>query len=134
VVAGAEGAAALLVLGMHEVAVAPDVAVLAADDEQHEVVVAGVPEAPRRGRLDMTDAAGLELDDLAAHLEPGPAPVDEVELVLLVVVVEEPLGARREHHRVGSEGGDAYRPADLAEEAGTEVIDRRDAVRHDLSS
>ena len=73
--------------------VALDVAVLAADDEQDEILgVARVETGPRRRRLDVQQAALAELAHLVADLDARPAAMDEVELVLLVVPV---LEARR---------------------------------------
>ena len=50
------GLAVAQVVRVNELAVALDVAVLAADDEEHEVVVAGVRHLPRRRRLDVARA------------------------------------------------------------------------------
>jgi hypothetical protein len=68
------------------VAVAADVPVLGADHEHDEILVAA-RDAARGRRLDVGDSAGLELEGLARDLEPRPATVDEVELVLIVVEV-----------------------------------------------
>src|SRR3954467_12976022 len=92
------------------------VAVLAADDEQHELVgVACVPELARRRRLGVEEPALAELASLAADLDAGAAAVHEVQLVLLVVVVKEPLEAGRIDDAVDAERRDAERSADLAE-------------------
>ena len=48
-------------LGIHEVAVAFDVAALAADDEDDRVLVARVRDAPRLGRGDVEQPALAEL-------------------------------------------------------------------------
>ena len=53
-------------------AVAFDVAVLAADDEEHQILgVARVRDAARRRRLDVDQAAGTENTLLAVDLEEG---------------------------------------------------------------
>ena len=104
-------------------AVAADVAALPADDEEHEIAVAGVPETARRRGLDMAETARLELEPLAFDLEDRAAPVHEVQLVLVVVVVLEPAGARREHHRVRAEGVHPQRPPNLAEDARAQLVD-----------
>ena len=59
--------------------VALDVAVLAAEGEEHEILVTGVPEVTRGRRLDVDSAAWAELERLAIDLEAGAARVDEVE-------------------------------------------------------
>src|SRR5436190_21393254 len=100
-------------LGVDEMAVSLDVPVLAADDEQDEVAVADARDLPRRRRLDVAEAAGAELPHLAVDLESCRAAVHEVELVLPVVVVQEPVEAGRHHERVDAEGRHAERPADL---------------------
>src|SRR5262249_43557954 len=106
-------------------AVALDVAALAADDEHDQVVVAAVRELARRRRLDVAQAAGAELAHLALHLEPRRALVHEVELVLNVVVVLEPLEPGRHHDRVDAERVDSERAPHLAETvAVAELADR----------
>src|SRR5207237_4923938 len=87
--------------------VALDVAVLAADDEQHQVVVAGVGDLSPGGRLDVHESAGPELARLAVDLDARPSAVDEVELVLQVVVVVEAVIPRRHHDHIDAEGGHA---------------------------
>src|SRR6185312_11943963 len=129
-VAGREPPPAIDVGGVDHLAVTLDVAVAAADREQHELVVAGVPEPPRGGRLDVHGAARAELERLAVDLEPGRPGVDEVELVLAVVKVVEPLGAGRQDDRVRAERGHAELLAELAEDAGAERVDRRRPVCH----
>src|SRR5438094_896394 len=111
--------------------VALDVAVLAADDEHDQLLVADVRDLARRRRLDVADPARSEGPLLAVDLELRRAAVDEVELVLGVVVVEEAFLARRVDDRVDAERGHAERVADLAE-AGplAELVDRAEAVRH----
>src|SRR5215472_8153202 len=112
-------------------AVALDVAALAADDEHDQVVVAGVRELARRRRLDMAQAAGAELAHLPIDLEPRRALVHEVELVLDVVIVLEALVSGRHHDRVDAERVDAERPPDLAEAvAVAELVDRSERVAH----
>ena len=111
-------------------AVATDVAVLAPDDEQDELALPGVPEPPRRRRLDVAEPARPELEPLAVHLEAGPPAMDEVELVLLVVEVLEPVSSRRKHHRVHPERRHAERTPYLAEDPLAQLVDRRTRVRH----
>ena len=96
-------------LGFDEVAVALDVAVLAADDEQHEVVVGAVRDLAVRRRLDVHEAAFADDVLVAVERERRGAAVDEVELVLRVVVVVRPFVARREDDRVDAERGHAER-------------------------
>ena len=49
-----------------------DVAVAAADDEEHELVVARVPELPRHAGLDVDEPARPELELLAVDVEARP--------------------------------------------------------------
>src|SRR5690348_1819837 len=109
-----------------------DVTVLAAEREQDEVPVAGVPETPRRRRLDVHRSARLDLERLAVDLESGAPRVHEVELVLAFVEVVEPLGAGREDDAVRAECGDAQLTAELAKDARPELVERRDAIAHGL--
>src|SRR4051794_30157327 len=82
-VLGTERFAALQVAAwVDEMAVPLDVTVLGADHEHDQVVVTGVREASRRGRLDVDEAAGADLTHVAVDLESGRARVDEIELVL----------------------------------------------------
>ena len=72
---------------------------------------------------------GPELARLSADLDPCRAAVDEVQLVLLVVVVVEPLVARREDDRVHAEGLDAQRLPHLAEAVAlAELVERSERV------
>src|SRR5690242_961243 len=130
VVAGREPPPAIDVGRVDHLAVALDVAVAAADREQHEVVAAGVPEPPRRGRLDVHRAPRPEVERLALDLEPGHPRMDEVELVLAVVEVVEPFRAGRQDDGVHAERRDAQLLAQLAEDAGPERVDRRHPVCH----
>ena len=104
--------------------VPPDVAALPADHEEDEVVLARVPKAPGGLRLDMAEAAGAQLEGLPVDLEACDAPMHEVELVLLVVEVVEPLRPGRKDDRVDPESGHAERPPHLAEDALPELVDR----------
>ena len=109
--------------------VASHVATLGADDEQHEVVVAGVRDPSRRRRPDVEDAAGAELARLVTDLDARRARVDEVELVLLVVVMVEALVSGRHDDRVDAEGLDAERLADLAKAVAlAELVERPERV------
>src|SRR6185312_744334 len=110
--------------------VAFDVPALAADREDDEFFVARVPEAARCPGLDVAAASRAELEPLSFHLEVGPAAVDEVELVLLLVEMVEPLGGGREDERVGAEGPHAELAADLAEDAVAHVVDRSMPMSH----
>src|SRR5205085_891643 len=69
-------------LGIHEVAVALDVAALAADDEDDRVLLARVRDPPRRRRSSVEQPTLAELARLAADVDADPSTVDEVELVL----------------------------------------------------
>ena len=95
--------------GIDEVAVALDVAVLAADDEDDRLLVERVRELARRRRLGVEEAALAELARLAVDLDPHAAAVDEVQLVLRVVVVLEALVAGRIDERVHAERRHAER-------------------------
>ena len=94
---------------VHEVAVALDVAALAADDEDDRVLVARVRDAPRRRRARVEEPALAELARLAADVDADLPAVDEVELVLRVVVVLGPLVVRRIDDRVDAERLDSER-------------------------
>src|SRR3954451_5782342 len=95
--------------------VAPDVAVLAADDHVDRVLVEGVHAAHRRGG-DAGEAALVEhVARAVAELEADAPAVDEVELLLLVVVVARRGVAGRLDDGVDAERGHAQRRADLAE-------------------
>ena len=74
-----------------------DIAVFAADNEDHELLgLARVGDLARRLRLDVQQPALAKLAHLAADLYARPAAMDEVELVLLVVeVLEASSPARR---------------------------------------
>ena len=96
-------------LRVHELAVALDVAALAADDEDDEIVVGAVRDQSLRRRLDVHEAALADLVLVAVERERRGAAVDEVQLVLSVVVVVRPFVARREHERVDAERGHAER-------------------------
>jgi hypothetical protein len=90
------------------VPVALDVAVLATDREQHELVgVARVRDATGRRRRYVHETAFPNLARLAADLEARPAAVDEIQLVLRVVVVEESLVSGRVDDPVDAERGNA---------------------------
>src|SRR4029079_265236 len=100
------------------------------DRENDEVIVARVPEAARRGRLDVAGSARAELELLSIHLEAGDPPVDEVELILLFVKVFEPLGARREHECVRAEGRDAELAPERPEDPVAHARARRVSVTY----
>ena len=72
-----------------------DVAVLAADDEDDRLLLERVRDAPPGCRFGMEEATLAELAALALDLDLHAAAVDEIELVLGVVVVREPLVAGR---------------------------------------
>src|SRR5262249_41065294 len=118
-----------------EMAVALDVAALAADDEHDQVVVAGVRELARGRRLDVAHAAGAELAHLPFHLEPRRALVEEVEPARRAVVVPETLDPGRHRDRVDAERADAERPPDLPEAVAlAELVDRTERVAHGRES
>src|SRR6185312_7812888 len=129
--ARAERATALDVGVVDHVAVPLDVPALPADDEHDEVLVARVRDAARRRRRDVHHPAGPEQPLIAVDLDPRGPGVDEVQLVLLVVVVLEPLVAGRHHDHVGTEGVDTERAAHLPEPVAlAELVDRPERVRH----
>ncbi len=116
-------------------AVAADVASLAADDEHDEIVGTAVRDAARGRRGDVQEAARAEQALLALDLHPCGPGVDEVELVLLVVVVEEPLVPGRHHDHVDAERLDPERLAHLAEAVPVaELLDRSERVAHVVAS
>src|SRR5262249_47234025 len=134
--APAEGLPPLEVaLRIDQMPIALDVPVLAADDEEHEVLVRrDVGELSRRRRLDVHHPAGTELACLALHLDSRGAAVDEVQLVLLVVVVGEALEAGRVDDDVDAERSHPERVPHLAEaRALAQLVDRREAVSHGAS-
>ncbi len=79
----------------------------------------------------MDHPARAEQPILALDLHARGAGVDEVELVLLLVVVEEPLVAGRHHDHVDAERLDPERLAHLAEPVAlAELVDGAERVRH----
>ena len=83
----------------------------------------------------MRQAAGPELAHVAVDFEAGGSAVHEVELVLLVVVMQDPLGAGRVDDRVHAECAHAELLPDLAEAVVVaELIERPEAVRHQWGS
>jgi uncharacterized protein len=132
---GAERAPPLEIFWIDELTVAPDIAVFAAHYEEDQVFIAGVRDLARRRRLYMADAALAELAGLTVNFEPRRSTVDEIELVLLIVVVQEALQARRVHDHVDSEGRDAERLANLPEAVSlAELVDRSERVAHAKAS
>src|SRR5207302_934505 len=99
----AERRAPLGVGRVDEVAVALDVAVLAADDEEDSVLLEWVRDLAGRRRLAVEEPAFSELTCLTVDLYEDLAAMDEVQLVLRVVIVVEPLVAGRVHDRVHAE-------------------------------
>src|SRR3974390_1999606 len=105
-------------------AVALDVAAVAADDEDDRVLVSRVRDPPRLGRRRVEEPALAELARLAADVDADLPAMDEVQLVLRVVVVLRPFVVRRVDDRVDAERLDAERGADLAEAvAGAELVE-----------
>jgi hypothetical protein len=107
--------AARRVRRVDQVAVALDVAALAADDVDDRLLVERVRHTARGRGLGVEEPALAELPRLPRHVDPDAAAVDEVELVLEIVVVVEALEVRRVDDRVDAERGDAERRADLPE-------------------
>src|SRR5206468_7678567 len=85
----ADGRAALVArpAGVDGMAVALDVAALAADDEDDRVGVERVRDPAVRRRAGVEEAALFEVARLALDLDADLAAVDEVQLVLRVVEV-----------------------------------------------
>src|SRR5690242_15727302 len=111
--------------------VARHVAVLAADHEDDRGLVERVRDRAARGGLGMEEPALAEVARLALGLDADPAPVDEVELVLHVVVVREALVTRWVVDGVDAEPRDAEGRANLAEaEALAELVEGREGVAH----
>src|SRR5581483_10657784 len=127
----AEGSSARGVLVVHEAAVALDVAVLAADDDQHRFLVEGIVDRPRSRRLAVEEPARPELAALAFDLDDDSPGMDEVELVLLVVVVREALMPRWKHEAVDAERRDSERLPHLPETGAlAELVERTECVCH----
>ena len=110
--------------------VAADVAVLGADHDEHEILIADVDDLARRLRLDVRHAARPELARLAGKAKLRPAAVDEIELVLVVVEVGAGLDPGRENNCVGAEGCDSEPLSDLAKDAVAELVHGRKRVPH----
>src|SRR3990170_5860323 len=101
-----EAGAPLAVGFVDHVPVAPDVAVLTADHEEHEILaLARVRDSAWRRRRDVEEPTRTEDPLLAVDLDACRAGVDEVELVLRVVVVVEAEVPGGHHDRVHPEGG-----------------------------
>ena len=116
-------------------AVARDVAVLAADDEDDRLFVERIRHLARRRRLDVEQAARGDLARLALDLDLDAPAVDEVQLVLRVVEVVGALVLGRVDGRVDAERRDAERRADLPEAgAVAELVEGRERVRHVCAS
>src|SRR5262249_41136000 len=128
--AGARGGDELELVRRCEVPVAADVAVLPADHEHDEILVADACDSTRRRRIHVHDAARLELERVARHFEARASAVHEVELVLLVVEVRAAHGAGGQHERVHTEGGDPKLAAHLAEDAVAHLVDRTVRMAH----
>src|SRR5438067_12102762 len=112
-------------------AVALDVAALPADHEHDQVFVARVRKPARGRRFHVAQAARAELARLAVDLEQRTAGMDEVELVLEVVVVHEPLVTSGHDDDVHSEGGHPERRPHLPEAVPVaELVDVAEGVRH----
>jgi hypothetical protein len=103
------------ILVADEMAVALDVAVLAADDEEHKVVVTYIRDCAMGRRRDVHDAALAHFVPIAVDVEDRLSAVDEVQLVLCVVVVVRPLVVGREHEEVDAECRHTELLAHLAE-------------------
>jgi hypothetical protein len=108
----------------------PDVAVLGADHDEDEILVADVDDLARRRRLDVAEPAGPELARLARQPETCPPAVNEIELVLFLVEVRPRLDPGREHPRIRSEGRDPELRPDLADGAVAQLVHRRKGVPH----
>ncbi len=120
--------AAIVALG--QLAVAPDVAALAADDDVDRVLRSVVADLSDGRRVDAGEAAWPELEALpVAELDLDAAAVDEVELLLALVHVGAGVDPEGMDDRVDAELGDAEVLADLAE-SGTfaEAVEVRDRV------
>src|SRR5215217_438071 len=103
-------------LALRQLAVAPDVAVLAARHEVQSRLVAHVLYAPHRRGVNAREPARAEqVLSTVAEGDPHVAPVDEIELLLLVVVVATRAVARRDLDRVHAKRGHAKLAPHLAE-------------------
>ena len=77
----------------------------------------------------MHEPALSDLVRLVAHIEACAPAMDEVQLVLGVVVVEEPLEAGRVHDPVDAERGNPERDPHLAEAVAlAELVEAREGV------
>src|SRR3954452_3118696 len=124
-------------LALRRAPVAPDVAVLAAGDQDGRVTVAdGLRRADRLGVHAHDPARPERVLRAVAELELDLAVVDEVELLLLVVEVARAGVAGREHERVDAERGHAERTTDLAKAGafaeGLECRDGPAVARYDV--
>ena len=110
----AEAGAAGAVVALGQVGVAADVAAVAADDEDDGVLGPRVAQAAHDAAVDPGQPAGLEGEHVVVDLQLDAPPVDEVQLLLLVVEVRTGLVAGRQDDRVHPEGLDPECGADLA--------------------
>src|ERR671937_866725 len=95
------------------------------------LLVERVRDLPSASGLGVEEPALAELLLLAVRLDDDAAPMDEVQLVLLVVPVQEPVEAGRIDDGVDAERGHSERLADLAKAgAGPELVDRSEFVPH----
>src|SRR5262249_45902679 len=99
-------------------------------DEHDEVLrVARVRDLARRRGLDVQEPSRPEDSLLALHLDVRLPRVDEVELVLGVVEVVEPLVSGWHHDGVHAERTDPQRPAHLAKAVSlAELVDRPERI------
>src|SRR4051794_11539514 len=112
--AGVAGGAEAAGLALGQLAVAADVAVLAAGDHVQRRLVADVLDLTHRGGVHAREPARPEhVLRVVVHPDRDPAAVHEVELLLLLVEVATRLEAGRDLDRVHPERGHAERAADL---------------------
>ena len=124
-------------LVLRHVPVASHVAVLAADRDEHRVLVAHVAElAHGLGSTRASPPGRGGGPSRRRRLDLELAAVHEVELLLLVVEVLARLDARGQHDRVHAEGGHAERRTDLAKAVAlakrSEVPDRVALALHHI--
>src|SRR2546423_13684484 len=112
--AEARGAAGVRIAA-HRLAIAAHVAVLAARDQHDRIAVTGVADPAVRVGIHARDSAPTErVRSAIAKKDLDLALVDEVGLLLLLVIVDGGLVARRKHDRIDPKRGHAKLPADLA--------------------
>lgn len=112
--ASSEGSAPFeIAVWVDEVAISVNMATLPTDDEQNQILGTTVPHLSLRRRGGMEKPTGRKQSRLAVNLDFGRSGMHEVQLVLLIVVVQEALVARRHDDGVDAERLDSHALPDL---------------------